>query len=87
MGIHTYELREYDCIADETGWTVNDSWVLYKSVPIPDDAAPKEILQILKILRFLKTTDMRKLEVEDWGDNIEIIERKTHMPLYGLLLN
>lgn len=35
----------------------------------------------------LATDDMRRLEVIDWGDLIEINEKKSGMPLFGLMLN
>lgn len=68
------------------GWIVNNQCVEC-DVHISPDATDKEICEFLRIIGFLKTSDMRRLEVEDYGDTIEICERKGHKPLFGLRLN
>lgn len=72
---------------DEEGWWVNDSCPLYDDINITDDATDKEIINYIKGLELvtrLPSSDMRKFEIVNWGDTMEICERKGHKPLYGL---
>lgn len=69
------------------GWEVNNQCVEYDDIHIELDATNKEICEFLRTLGMLKTSDMRRLEVENYGDTIEICERKGHKPLFGLRLN
>ncbi len=66
------------------GWWVNDQCCENDDLFIPHDATNKDICRCLVELNMLKTSDMRRLEVIDWGDLIEIYERKTGRPLYAL---
>ena len=69
------------------GYTVNNQCVEFDDLVIADDATPKEICSYLKSIKMLVTDDMRKLEVTNWGDLIEINERKTGKPLFRLMMN
>lgn len=69
------------------GWEINNQCIEMDDLVIANDATPKEICTYLKNLRMLNTSDMRRLEVVDWGDMIEVNERKGHKPLFGLMLN
>ena len=69
------------------GWIVNNQCVECDDVNISHDATDKEICEFLRVLGALKTSDMRRLKVEYYGDNIEICQRKGNKPLYGLILN
>ena len=87
--VHSYTLINYfDVWKDlDEGWIVNDQCVECDDLNITDDAAPKEICEYLKKQGYLSTSDMRRLEVVDWGDNIEIYQRQDHVPLFGLMMN
>lgn len=72
---------------EEDGYEVNDWWAVgelsFTDMEIQDD---KVILEKMKKAGYLKTSDMRKLEVvADYGF-IEIMERKTGKYLYNLEL-
>lgn len=72
---------------EEDGYEVNDWWAVgelsFTDMEIQDD---KVILEKMKKAGYLKTSDMRKLEVvADYGF-IEIVERKTGKYLYNLEL-
>ena len=69
------------------GYEVNDQCVEADDVIIADDATPKEICEYLKSIGMLVTSDMRRLEVVDYGDSIEINERKSGCPLFSLRMN
>lgn len=82
-----YMLQNYFDVwgnADD-GWEVNDQCTEFDDLQISDDATDKDILEYLKGIGFLATSDMRKLVVEDCGNGfIEIYERKGMKPLCGL---
>lgn len=82
-----YNLVDYfDVWKDELGsWTVNDQCIREEGLYISPDATNKQILQFLKRIGFLKTDDMRRLYVDDYGDMIEIYARKGNMPLGALV--
>lgn len=86
--MYPYTLINYfDVWKDPDGtWTVNNQCTEYDDIHIPEDVTPKEILEYLKFLRLLNTSDMRKLEVIDSGDLIEINQKRDHMPLFALML-
>jgi len=86
---NTYTLINYFDVwgNEKDGWEVNNQCVEFSDLKISDDATPKEICEYLKSINMLATSDMRKLEVTDWGDLIEINERKTGKPLFGLMMN
>ena len=54
---------------------------------IAEDATPKEICKYLESICMLATSDMRRLDVYDCGDLIEIVEKKTQKPLFALIEN
>lgn len=82
----TYMLVNYtDVWIDEEGNAgVNDCCVEFNDLQISDDATDKEILDYLKEIGFLFTSDMRRLIVEDMGEFIEIYQRKGYIPLCSL---
>ena len=69
------------------GYTVNNQCIEADDIVIADNAKPKEICEYLKSIGMLATSDMRRLEVIDNGDMIEVLERKTQMPLFGFMMN
>lgn len=85
----SYSLINYfDVLGNaKDGWEVNNQCVECDDIHISPDATDKEICDLLKNLGMLNTSDMRRLEVYDWGDTIEIRERKGHKPLFGLIPN
>lgn len=66
---------------EEGGWQVNDLCVEFDDLNITDDATDKDILEYLRQIGFLSTSDMRRLYLEDMGDMIEIYQRKDNYPL------
>ena len=84
--VHKYVLINYfDVWGNENdGWEINNQCVECDDLCIREDSTPKEICEYLRKAGYLNTSDMRKLEVEDMGEMIEIYERKTMKPLYGL---
>lgn len=71
----------------EYGWVVNNQCVEADDVYISDDSTDKEICEYLRKTGYLTSSDMRKLAVSDWGDLIEINERKSGMPLFAFIRN
>ena len=69
------------------GYEVNNQCIEANDICIADDPTPKEICEYLKSIHMLNTSDMRRLEVEDLGDVIEISERKSGCPLFSLRMN
>ena len=66
------------------GWEVNNQCIEFDDLYITDDCSKKEILNYLRDTGYLTTSDMRRLEVIDYGELIEINERKGCKPLYAL---
>lgn len=80
-----YELINYfDTYFDEDSWIVNNQCVEESDIYMDENISKKEICTFLKKIGYLNTDDMRKLCVEDYGDIIEILEKKNLRPLYGL---
>ena len=69
---------------EKDGWEVNNQCVEFDDLYLAEDVTNKEILTYLKQIEFLATDDMRRLVVEDYGDLIEIYERKGMKPLCSL---
>jgi hypothetical protein len=67
------------------GWEVNDQHVEFDDLHISNNTTDKEILKYLKKIKFLTTDDMRQLVINNYGDIIEIYERKSMRPLCALL--
>lgn len=87
--VNTYTLINYFDVwgNEKDGWEVNNQCVEFDDLNLVDDITPKEICEYLKSINMLATSDMRRLEVVDMGDLIEINERKGHKPLFALMLN
>ena len=85
----TYSLINYFDVwgNKKDGYEINNQCVEFDDLVIADDATPKEICTYLKSIKMLATNDMRKLDVIDWGSLIEIYERKSGKPLFGLYVN
>lgn len=85
----TYSLINYFDVwgNKKDGYEINNQCVEFDDLVIADDATPKEICTYLKSINMLATNDMRRLEVINWGDLIEIYERKSGIPLFGLVIN
>ena len=86
IGIRTYALINYFDVWGNAkdGWEVNNACVEFDDLQITDDATHKDILNYLKDINFLSTSDMRRLVVDDWGSVLEIYERKGMKPLCSL---
>lgn len=87
--VNTYTLINYFDVwgNKKDGYTVNNQCIEADDINITDDATPKEICEYLKNINMLATSDMRRLEVVDYGDLIEINEKKSGCPLFGLMMN
>lgn len=87
--VNTFTLVNYFDVwgNKKDGYTVNNQCVEADDLQIADDATPKEICNYLKSIHLLATSDMRRLGVEDLGDMIEIYEKKSGCPLFGLYMN
>ena len=87
--VNTYTLINYFDVwgNKKDGYEVNNQCIEKDDIVITDDATPKEICEYLVQIGMLKTSDMRRLEVIDWGNSIEINERKSGKPLFGLHMN
>lgn len=68
------------------GYEVNNQCIEFADLVIADDATDKDILNYLKEIGFLTTSDMRKLMIENLGDYIEI-SKKDRYPICGLIIN
>lgn len=86
---HKYSVINYFDVwgNEKDGWEVNNQCIEFDDLWLSDDITPKEICEYLKKIGLLATSDMRRIAVTDWGDLIEINEKKTNMPLFGLLMN
>lgn len=71
---------------EKDGWEVNNQCVEAEDVFISDESTDKDICEYLKNAGYLITSDMRQLEVVDYGDLIEINTKKGHKPLFALQL-
>lgn len=69
------------------GYVVNNQCVEMDDLYIDEGATKKEICGYLVAAGLLKTSDMRRLEVVDWGNYIEINAKKGGMPLFGIMMN
>ena len=69
------------------GYEVNNQCIECNDLVITDDATDKEICEYLRKAGYLATSDMRKIEVVNYGIAMEIRERKTGKPLFGLITN
>ena len=72
---------------EKDGWEVNNQCIEFDDIHLADDITDKEICEYLRQTGYLTTSDMRRLAVVNWGDNIEIYEKKGMKPLYCLQLN
>jgi len=68
----------------QDGYEVNNQCAEAEDIIITDGATNKDILNFLVSIHFLRTSDMRRIAVENMGDWIEIYERKGMMPICGL---
>ena len=72
---------------EKDGWVINNQCIEADNITITGGTTNKDILKYLKRNGYLTTSDMRRLAVIDWGDNIEIYEKRGMKPLYCLQLN
>lgn len=84
--VNSYTLINYFDVwgNEKDGWEVNNQCVEFEDLNLADDVTDKEICEYLKANGYLNTSDMRRLEVVDYGEVMEICERKGHKPLYAL---
>lgn len=69
---------------EKDGWEVNNTCVEFSDLVITDDATDKDILNYLKEIGFLSTSDRRRVRIADGGDRLEIEAVKGYRPLGAL---
>ena len=81
-----WRLVDYDDVwgNQKDGYEINHEHVLKKKLEIPDNATNKEIVQILNDIDYLITTEMRKIRLEDYGNFIEVFEKRIDLPICRL---
>lgn len=87
-----YKLVNYfDVWGDaKEGWTVNNQCYVGDSplgdtFYLADDVTAREVLRFLVGIRFLSTSDGRRLHVDMVGDALEVYERKGMKPLCAFI--
>lgn len=63
------------------GWEVNNQCVEIDDLIITNDVTDKDVLDYLVSVGFLTTSDMRKVKLENLGEDMEIYEVKGHKPI------
>ena len=78
-----YELINYFDVWGNAkdGWEVNNQYVEFDDLYISENATYKQILEYLSSIKFLSTSDMRRVRLEDYGDGYEIYAVKGNMPI------
>ena len=68
------------------GWEVNNQCTEFDDLMISDDASEKEILEYLVSIKFLATSDRRRVRIDmnSYADAMEIYEVKGLKPLASL---
>lgn len=66
---------------EKEGWEVNNQCEEFNDLVISLDATEKEILNYLKSIGFLSTSDRRRVAIEDLGEDMEIVQKKGWKPL------
>ena len=69
------------------GWEVNNQCVEFNDLIITDEATEKDILNYLVQIKFLSTSDRRRVRLEFTGNVIEIYEVKGWKPIGMLFPN
>ena len=82
-----YNLLNYFDVygSKEDGWIVNNVCVQEEDLYVSNDSTDKEILEFLVRIGFLSTSDMRRVRIEDDGENIYINQVKDNVPLGALI--
>lgn len=69
------------------GYEINNQCIKFNDWYISDDSTKKDILNYLVKAGYLKTSDMRKVNIDDYGDYMEVYQVKNHFPLFGIMPN
>jgi hypothetical protein len=85
----TFDLINYfDVWGNENdGWVINNQCVECNDLKIDRNWDDKLILEFLKSIGFLSTSDLRSFVIDSSEDTIEIYKRKGMMPLCALIPN
>lgn len=83
IGVTTYRLVNYFDVwgNEKDGYEVNNLCVEFNDLQITDDATDKDILNYLRDIGFLNTSDRRRVRLVDFGEMIEIEQVKGFYPL------
>lgn len=69
------------------GYKVNNQCIEFDDWYIDDSCTKKDILNYLVKAGYLKTSDVRKVNIDDYGDYMEVYQVKEHFPLFGIYPN
>jgi hypothetical protein len=69
------------------GYEINNQCIEFSDLIIVDSATNKDIVKYLYDIGFLSTHDMRRIDVINHGDLIEVYSKKDAMPICALLTN
>ena len=69
------------------GYEINNQCIEFDDWYISDDSTKKDILNYLLKAGYLKTSDMRKVNINDYGDYMEVYQVKNHIPMFGIYPN
>lgn len=85
----TYTLINYfDVVGNlRDGYEVNNQCVECNDLYLSDDCTNKDILTYLYEHKYLTTCDMRRVGVDNYGELLEVYDKRGHFPLYGLMPN
>ena len=75
------------CGNKKDGYEINNQYVEFDDWYISDDSTKKDILNYLVKAGYLKTSDMRKVNIDDYGDYMEVYAVKDSFPLFGIMPN
>lgn len=75
------------CGNKKDGYEINDQCVEFDDWYIDDNATHKDILEYLVKTGYLSTSDMRKVNIANYGDYMEVYAVKDSFPLFGIMLN
>ena len=75
------------CGNKQDGYEINNQCIEFDDWYISDDSTKKDILNYLVKAGYLKTSDMRKVNIDDYGNYMEVFQVKNHIPIFGIYPN
>ena len=71
----------------QDGYEINNQCMEFDDWYIDDNATHKDILEYLVNAGYLRTSDMRKVNIDDYGNYMEVFQVKNHIPMFGIYPN